>query len=227
MPYIADPDEATVHDVGRRLLALVLRPTEAETLRIPRKALHEALAPEMRREDFYECIRRLAEETSAVTERTGTGRRADVVLERTDEDVDGYEFLFYEDFPDDFTLEDVVPLLTEVHGLDVSSAFPEDILVERKQREAIKHDPDVPRRCAKCGETKETSHFLRRSSDPSDRDFHRFQSYCKACSAGYQRDNRPYDDRVRMDRWGTGRTGRTRPGGRHPNNPPYRYAFTN
>ncbi|RBY85743.1 hypothetical protein [Blastococcus sp. TF02A-30] len=227
MPYIADPDEATVADVGRRLLAVFLRPSEAETIRIPRSKLHEIAAPDLRKEDFYEAIRRLAEQTHSVAEATGTGRRADVVLTRTNEDVGGWEFLFYDDFPDDFGLGEVVSLLTDAHGLDVSTPLPDDLLVARKQREPIKHDPDVPRTCGKCGETKETSHFLRRSSDPADRDYHRFQSYCRECNAAYQKDNRPYDARVRMDRWGTGRTGRIRPGGRHPNNPTYRYQFTN
>lgn len=228
MPYVADPDEATVNDVGRRLLAVLLRfPEETDGIRIQRSTLHQIAHPELRKEDFNESIRRLAEQSYSIAEATGTGKRADVVLLPTDEDVDGWEFLFYDDFPDDFTLEDVARLLTDVHGLDVVTPLSEDLLIKRKQREPIKHDPDVPRVCARCKETKETTEFARRSSNPDDRDYHRFQSYCTSCTRQAVRDGGYADTRTqRPERWkehdgSSTHRSNGRPGGRKPNAVPW------
>ncbi len=108
MPYISDPDQETVANVRDRLLAVAVRHADTGDdpfMRIPRTKLHALAAPHLRREDFYESIRRLAVETDAIKEATGTGRRADVILDRVVLDGEGgkWETVLYEVFPDDET----------------------------------------------------------------------------------------------------------------------------
>lgn len=229
MPYMPDPDEETIRQVRNGLLAVASRPSDTGLdafVRVPRSKLHGLVAPDVRREDFYEAIRRLAEETEAVREAVGTGRRADVVLDKIVDEVGEWESVLYDDFPDDEPEpEQVVALL----GLDVSDPLPADLLVRRKPRTPIVHDPAVPRTCAKCEETKPTAEFGRRSADPTHPDYLRFQSYCTACARDSKRtwaveNGDPRSQR--QERWG-GKSGRVRPGGRHPHNPSHRYQFTN
>ncbi len=230
MPYLADPDEETVRSVRDRLLAFALRPGDSGLdpfYRVPRAKLHQLVAADLRKEDFYEAIRRLAEETDAVSEATGTGRRADVVLDRIVDEVNEWETVLYDDFPEDTPEPEEVAAL--VAAYDVTTPIPADLLVRRTARPPVVHDPDVPRTCAKCKEVKETKHFGRRSADPDLPGFHQFQSYCIACTRESKRqwaaDNGDRREQ-RPERWG-GRSGRQRPGGRHPNNPTHRYQFTN
>lgn len=231
MPYIADPDEATTEKVRNALLAVALRHADSGTdafIRVPRSTLHQLAAPDVRREDFYEVVRRLAEESEAVQEATGTGRRADVVLHRIVDEVGEWEAFLYDAFPDDTPEpEELTAWLTGL-GYDVSSPVPTDALIRRKPRPPVVHDPDVPRRCAKCGETKETKHFGRRSADPDLPGYQQFQSYCLPCTkAGKAAWAARNGDRrtQRPERWSN--SGSARPGGRHPNNPTYSYRFTN
>ncbi len=231
MPYDPDPDQATIESVRNALLAVACRHADSGAdpfIRIPRAALHAMTLPDLRREDFYECIRRLADETEAVREATGTGRRADVVLDRVVDEVGEWETVLYTVFPDDEP-EQVTEYLTGL-GMDVTSPVPTDLLIRRTPRPSIVHDPDVPRVCASCNETKETSHFKRRSADPEHPAYQQFQSYCDVCTKTKKREwAAAYGDRrtQRPERWGTGRTGKVRPGGRHPNNPTSTYQFTN
>jgi hypothetical protein len=233
MPYISDPDEATVTRVRNALLAVALRHADSGLdafVRIPRFKLHQLAAPDVRKEDFYEAVRRLAEESDAVREATGTGRRADVLLDRIVDEVGEWEEFLYEDFPEDTPEPEELAAWLAGFGLDTSSPIPTDLLVKRTVRPPIVHDPDVPRRCAKCEETKPTTEFGRRSADRDHPGYLQFQSYCKGCTRKGKRqwaaDNG--DRRTsRPERYGTGRTGRIRPGGRHPNNPTHRYQFTN
>ena len=229
MPYIADPDDATVHAVALCLLAVAIRPADTGDdafIRLPRAKLHELAAPEIRREDFYEAVRRLTEETDAIREATGTGKRPDVILDRVVDEVGEWETVLYDEFPDDDPEpEQVADLLTTVHGFDVTTPLPDDLLVRRRRREPVVHDEAQPRRCARCGETKATEHFLRRSSDPQDREYRRFQSYCKDCQKAALRANRPPDDRVRTDRYLLDRRGR--PGARRPRGSGNPFTYTN
>lgn len=229
MPYLADPDEETVRTVRDRLLSFALRPGDSGLdafYRVPRSKLHQLVAPEIRREDFYEAVRRLAEETDAVREATGTGRRADVVLDRIVDEVGEWETVLYADFPDDEPEpEDLLPLLD---GLDVTTPIPDDLLVRRTPRPPVVHDPEVPRQCAKCGETKPTTAFGRRSADPDLPGYHQFQSYCASCTRESKRqwaaDNG--DRRTqRPERWVQGKY--ARPGGRRPRTTSTPYRFTN
>ncbi len=91
------------------------------------------------------------------------------------------------------------------------------------------HDPDVPRKCAKCGETKETKHFGRRSADPEHPDYNRFQSYCVTCTREVKRTwaAKHGDSREqRPERWVQGKY--SRPGGRRPRSASTStYRFTN
>lgn len=233
MPYDPDPDPATIESVRNALLAVACRHADSgadDFIRLPRAALHAMTLPELRREDFYECIRRLADETEAVREAVGTGRRADVVLDRIVDEVGEWESLIYEDFPEDTPEPEQVTAYLAGLGLDVTSPIPTDLLIRRTPRPSVVHDPAVPRVCASCNETKETTHFGRRSADPSLPGYQQFQSYCDACAKTKKRDWAAAhgDQRTqRPERWGTGKTGLVRPGGRHPNYPSTSYQFTN
>lgn len=233
MPYQPEPDQAMIESVRNALLAVACRHADSGAdpfIRIPRAALHAMTLPDLRREDFYECIRLLADETEAVREATGTGRRADVVLDRVVDEVGEWETVLYTAFPDDEPEpEQVTEYLTGL-GLDVTSPVPTDLLIRRTARPPVVHDPDVPRVCAACKETKTTDNFGRRSADPSLPGYQQFQSYCNDCTRTKKREwaaaHGDYRTQ-RPERWGTGRTGRIRPGGRHPNNPTTSYQFTN
>ncbi len=218
MPYIADPDDTLVQQIGRALVAYAPRPADVgdETLRIPRSKLYDAIAPTMfglRREDFNEAIRRLTEQTDAIREATGTGKRADVVLTRVTDDIGDYEEPVYDDFEDYIEPEAVAALLAE-QGHDVTTPIPSELLIRKKQREPVRHDQEAPRKCTRCGETKTLDNFHRRSKNPNDREFYRWQSYCVPCTAQALAANRPYDDRVREERYG--KNGKVRPGARGP-----------
>ncbi|MFQ1002539.1 hypothetical protein [Modestobacter sp. SSW1-42] len=217
MPYISDPDEDTIRQVRNDLLTIALRHSDTGDdafIRVPRSTLYTMTGSTVRREDWNESIRRLTEETDAVREATGTGRRADVILDKIVDEVGAWEDVLIDDFPDsEPEPEDVTALL----GVDVSEPIPTDVLIRRKPRTPLAHDPVAPRKCAKCGEVKEPKEFGRRSADPDLPGYSQFQSYCRACSTARHRDAGYGDDRKqRRERW-TEDARRSRPGGRHEN----------
>lgn len=232
MPYIAEPDEETIRKVRNALLAVALRHAdtgEDAFMRLPRTKLYDLTGLDVRREDFYAAVRFLAEETDAVREMTGTGRRADVALDRIVDEVGEWETVLYDDFPDDEPEPEQVAAL--IGGVS-PEPIPTDLLIKRKPRTPVVHDPEAPRKCARCGETKPTTEFGRRSADPEHPDHHRFQSYCRACATAHHR-SYAYNDprRQRPERWkedvedNKGRPTNGRTGGRHPNAAPYHGYF--
>lgn len=232
MPYIARPDEETIKRVRNALLAIALRHAdtgEDAFMRFPRSTLYTLTGLDLRKEDFNASVRFLAEETEAVREMKGTGSRADVALDLIVDEVGEWETVLYEDFPDDEPEpEDVAALVGPVSP----DPIPTDLLIRRRPRARVVHDPEAPRKCAKCEETKPTTDFGRRSSDPQHPDYLRFQSYCKPCVTVQQRTYAYADPRrQRPERWKEDvEANRSRPtngreGARHPNAVPYHGYF--
>lgn len=207
MPYMPRLSPETVHAVGRYLVSVAVRPRETETddavVRIDRKTLWDqygAASPVARFEDFYEALRLIADETDGLQIVDGSARRVNIILSC---DAEEWEELFYEDYPyDDIDHDEVREYLAAQH-YDVTTPTPDAHRVMPRARNTFKHDPDVPRTCTRCEQTKPTDQFYRRGREGSPL-YHRFGSVCRdclvVCTRDYRRKNPGVDSRTRHER---------------------------
>lgn len=201
MPYIPALDEDTVAAVGKFLCSVTLRPRETnhdeDVLRLDRKSLWATFRDEIpvtRREDFYAALRDLAmgDLDDAVKIIDGPARKVHLLLSCY---VDDFEPLFYDDV--DEIDDDVCREILAAQGYDVAS-----LLLDADRimpRQPVRHDPDVPRCCSRCKETKPTTEFGRRAPE-GEPGYFRFQALCIDCKTDYAREWRAkhpgYDTRT-------------------------------